>query len=122
MGVAGCAACVLQRKFDDLGVGLPLISELDDTLGVAAHGFGRAFEHFADDAHRDGQGAVIGLNNGTAAMNTANGGSISPIPTAGANPPKYPTDRGTSTSTCPTSISMTLPGAPTLISTACRKP
>jgi hypothetical protein len=52
------------------------------------------------------------LNTGTAAMNSASGCSIKPTPTATARPPKYPTDRGMSTSTVPSSTSRALPGEP----------
>src|SRR4051812_20445096 len=44
---------------------------------------------------------VNDLKTGTAALNSASGGSIRPTATATARPPKYPTDLGTSTSTVP---------------------
>lgn len=46
-----CCGAAQPSGGDGHGVGPVLVFELHDTFGIATHGLGGAFQHFADDAH-----------------------------------------------------------------------
>src|SRR5215211_959413 len=70
VGASGRSPPGLGGDLDNLRVGLALICQLDDPLGVAAHGFGCAFKDLADERTARGRAVLVNaLNTGTAAMN-----------------------------------------------------